>query len=133
MEIRQYTGNELEAFGREAYESGDERLFSLIQECLQHRRRQRGGTIWAESGVSAGTGQGFVRITWNDEETQLDPALAKGLGQSIIDAAYSAEHDAYFVAFLTSKVGLSREKAAMALGDLRAARARQDEQDARPS
>jgi hypothetical protein len=86
----------------------------------------RGGTIWAESGVSAGTGRGFVRITWNDEEAQLDPDMAKGLGQSIIDAAYSAEHDAYFIHFMQHKVGLSREKAAMALGDLRAARQRED-------
>jgi hypothetical protein len=133
MQIRQYTGDELNAFLDEAQANGDERLFSLLQECLHHRRRHKGGTIWAESGVSAGTGRGFVRVTWNEEEGQLDPEIAKGLGQSIIDAAYSAEHDAYFVAFLTNKVGLSRDKAAAALGDLREARARQTEQDAKPS
>jgi hypothetical protein len=122
MDLKQFTKDELEDLGRRAHAAGDATLFSLVNECLQHRRRVRGGTIWAESGVSAGTGQGFVKVTWEEQEAQLDPELAKGLGQSIIDAAYSAEHDAYFIHFLHNKVGLSREKAAMALGDLRAAR-----------
>jgi hypothetical protein len=126
MQIRQYTTNDLEQFARAAHDAGDERLFSLVQECLQHRRRVRGGTISAESGVSAGTGRGFVMVTWNDEEGQFDPEIAKGLGQSIIDAAYSAEHDAYFIAFLVNKIGLSRGVAAAALGDLRTAREHRD-------
>jgi hypothetical protein len=119
MELRQFTTDELAAIQKRAYDVGDQELFSIVEECLQHRRLRRSGTIEASSGVSAGTGQGFVRITWNEEEGQLDPDVAKSLGQSIIDAGYSAEHDAYFVAFLHNKVGMSRETAAMALGDLR--------------
>ena len=128
MELKQFTTEQIIAIAEEAARDKNEALFSLAQECLQNRRRVRGGTIWAESGVSAGTGKGFVKITWHDEEAQLDPELAKGLGQSIIDAAYSAEHDAYFVHFMHNKVGLSRDKAAMALGDLRSMRDKRAEQ-----
>jgi hypothetical protein len=125
---KQLTTAEITAAYVQAEMSGNELVLALANECLSHRRRRIGGELLAESGVSLATGDPFVRITWSEQEGQLDPSGAKGLGQSIIDAAYSAEHDAFFCRFLEREVGLSREKAAAALGDLRQMRAEKVEE-----
>lgn len=130
MEIEQFTVEHIERIAADAQTDGNTILFSLCAEVLQHRARHRGGVIEAASGVSAKTGRGFVEVTWQDEVAQLDPEIAKGLGQSIIDAAYSAEHDAFFIAFLHHTIGLARDAAAAALGELRMLRQHRDE--ARP-
>jgi hypothetical protein len=126
MHPQQLTVEQIEAAFLQATKENNELMLALANECLYHRRKRKAGEILAESGVSLGTGEPFVRLTWFEQEAQLHPSIAKSFGQSVIDAAYSAEHDAYFCAWLQQAIGMKREQAAAALGGLREMRERED-------
>lgn len=76
-------------------------------------------TVEIASILSHRTKQGMVEFTLNGEKTQWDLDKAReiaGMLQGAIEAALS---DGLIYAFLTQKVGLSDEKASVALLDFR--------------
>lgn len=81
---------------------------------MSHETRIEIGSI-----LSYRTKQGMVEFQLNGEKTQMDLAKARevvGMLQGAIEAAVS---DTLIYQFLTTKVGLSDEKASMALLDFR--------------
>lgn len=76
-------------------------------------------TIEVGSILSARTREGMVELVLNGERTQMDLAKAReviGFLQGAVEAAIS---DQIMFAFLTTKVGISEEKATLALLDFR--------------
>ena len=69
--------------------------------------------------LSHRTKEGMVEFTLNDERTQFDLAKAREVRGMLDGAIEAAVSDGLIFAFLTTKVGLSEEKAVMALRDFR--------------
>lgn len=83
-----------------------------------------GGMIGMESGVSARTGEGFVRLTWGTEEGQLSPTEIRAHALALLVVAEAAESDAIVYAELVDTIGLDRQAALLFIGALRHRRAR---------
>ena len=69
--------------------------------------------------LSHRTKQGMVEMVLNREKTQMDIAKAKEIQGMLSMAIEAAISDTLIYQFLTQKVGLSEEKAGMALADFR--------------
>jgi hypothetical protein len=69
--------------------------------------------------LSHRTKQGMVEFVLNGEKTQWDIAKAKEICEMLHGAIEAAVSDTLIYAFLTTKVGLSEEKASVALLDFR--------------
>ena len=69
--------------------------------------------------LSHRTKQGMVELTLNGETTQMDLDKAREVLGMLASAIEAAVSDGLIFAFLTTKVGLSEEKAARALLDFR--------------
>lgn len=69
--------------------------------------------------LSARTKRGMVELTLNAERTQLDLDKAREVHRNLGGAIEAAISDELIYTFLTTKVGLSDEKASMALLDFR--------------
>jgi hypothetical protein len=84
--------------------------------------------LLTESGVSASTGQPFVKLTWEgpDPSGQMTVAEARELGLVILGAAEAAITDAALIAWLQETMGLALPNAAAVMSDYRVARRRFD-------
>jgi len=82
------------------------------------------GSLLTESGVSATTGEPFVRVTWEgpEESGQFTVAEARELGLTILGAAEAAVTDAALMRWLTTTMGLDLPRAASVMSDYRVAR-----------
>ena len=69
--------------------------------------------------LSHRTKQGMVELTLNGEKTQMDLDKAREVLGMLASAIEAAVSDGLLYAFLTTKVGLSEDKAARALLDFR--------------
>lgn len=69
--------------------------------------------------LSQRTKQGMVELTLNGEKTQMDLDKAREVAGMLSGAIEAAVSDGLIFAFLTTKVGLSEDKAARALLDFR--------------
>lgn len=69
--------------------------------------------------LSHRTKQGMVEFTLNGEKTQWDIAKAKEICEMLHGAIEAAISDTLVYSFLTQRVGMSDEKASMALMDFR--------------
>lgn len=76
-------------------------------------------TIEIATILSHRTKEGMVELTINGEKTQLDLAKAREVRGMLDGAIEAAVSDTLIFRFLTTKVGLSEEKAAAALLDFR--------------
>lgn len=81
-----------------------------------------------ESGVGAMSRLGYVRLRWGDQDGQLTTREARVHANAILDAAAAADHDAAVFRWLTDDLQMKPEGAAQALGGLRQARAKVDEE-----
>jgi len=86
------------------------------------------GSLYTESGVSAATGEPFVKLTWEGPgpSGQLTVAEARDLGLTILGAAEAAVTDAALMAWLQDTMGLDLPRAAQVMSDYRVARRRFD-------
>lgn len=76
-------------------------------------------TIEIATILSHRTKEGMVEFTLNGEKTQMDLAKAREVRGMLDGAIEAAVSDALIFKFLTTKVGLSEEKACAALLDFR--------------
>jgi hypothetical protein len=83
------------------------------------------GLLEFTSGVSAETGQGFVKLTWGEQHGQLTPAEARRHAFGILEAADAADSDSFLWRFLQQTVGLDDQRAARVLVEFRAYRDQQ--------
>jgi hypothetical protein len=80
--------------------------------------------LFTESGVSARTGEPFIKLTWEgpDMSGQLDVAQARELGLTILGAAEAAITDAALIRWLTTTLEMDLPRAAQVMADYRVAR-----------
>ena len=80
--------------------------------------------LLTESGVSAATGEPFVKLTWEgpDPSGQLTVVEARELGLTILGAAEAAITDAALMHWLQHTMGLDLARAAGVMSDYRVAR-----------
>lgn len=76
-------------------------------------------TIEIATILSQRTKEGMVEFTLNGEKTQMDLAKAREVRGMLDGAIEAAVSDTLIFKFLTTKVGLDEDKAAMALLDFR--------------
>lgn len=72
-----------------------------------------------QSVVSGSSGAPLVQCRVGSERWQWDPADARKHAAQVFEVAEAAEHDAVLVRWLTVSVGMSLQKAAASLQDLR--------------
>jgi len=69
--------------------------------------------------IAATSGEPFVIMRWGSQAGRFSPDDARQHAYKILEAANSAETDAFLIHFLAEKVGLGREICAPVLRDFR--------------
>jgi hypothetical protein len=98
--------------------SEDDVLLLKIVQILK-RIADAGGEFSIVNIVSQATGEGKLDVTWGDVPKQLDPVKAREIAWMLLEGASIAETEAAVVRFMTERVGLDANKAAMMLQDFR--------------
>jgi hypothetical protein len=82
-----------------------------------------------EAGVGHSSRLGYVKLRWGSQSGQLTTREARAHALAILDAAAAADHDASVLRWLMRPpLNMPVESAAMALAELRKARALVDEE-----
>ncbi len=65
------------------------------------------------------TQKGYVEIRFRNEIAQIDPDVARQIARDLLDAAASAETDAFLMTFLMKRTGLDVQRGALVLNEFR--------------
>jgi hypothetical protein len=81
---------------------------AAIQTHMNQMVQSSGAMISIGSTYGMDTRQPYVDVRWGDQLGQLDPDTARQLGRDLLDAAASAEVDAFLMGFLEHRINVDR-------------------------
>jgi hypothetical protein len=64
--------------------------------------------LGVETGVSATTWEPFITVTWKETKVQLTPEQSRQHAQYLLEAAATAETDAFLIAWMRERFAVDR-------------------------